>query len=433
MEILNQPAGVRGAELRLPQRGRPHASPTRRSAWGLERPSFSYGAAYADLDGDGRLDLVVNNIDAPAFIYANVEPTDDDAHHWLRVDLRGDAPNRRGLGATLVVTAGGQKQYLYQHALPRLHVQHGRPAPTSASARRSASTASQIVWPDGRYQLLTNLDADGRVVVKQSDATEKPGDLRPPLAADRRVRAPRLGAAAWRTSTRLQRRWTTASRRSCPTCCRARGRRSPLPTSMATASTTSSSAAASGAAGQLFLAAKDGRFVPAPSAALGGGQVDARTGARSSSTRTATGGPISTSRAAAISSSPSSPLLQDRLYINQGGGRFVRDSQALPKMPTSTATVRAGDFNGDGTLDLFVGGRLTPRQWPLPTRSFILRNDGGRFTDVTESVAPELVKPGGMITDAAWVDFDGDGKLDLVTVGEWDADPLLSQRWREAA
>ena len=81
--------------------------------------------------------------------------------------------------------------------------------------------------------------------------------------------------------------------------------------------------------------------------------------------------------------------------------------------------MRAGDFNGDGKLDLFVGGRLNPRQWPLPTRSFILRNDGGRFTDVTESVAPELVKPGGMITDAAWVDFDGDGKLDLVTVGEW--------------
>jgi hypothetical protein len=116
----------------------------------------------------------------------------------------------------------------------------------------------------------------------------------------------------------------------------------------------------------------------------------------------------------------SSPFLQDRLYINQGNGRFVRDSLALPKTPTVTSTVRAGDFNGDGKLDLFVGGRLNPRQWPLPTRSFILRNDGGHFTDVTESVAPELANPGGMITDAAWVDFDGDGKLDLVTVGEWE-------------
>jgi enediyne biosynthesis protein E4 len=116
---------------------------------------------------------------------------------------------------------------------------------------------------------------------------------------------------------------------------------------------------------------------------------------------------------------PGSALLEDRLYINKGGGRFVRDSAALPVMLTSTATVRAGDFNGDGRPDLFVGGRLTPRQYPIPTRSYILRNDGGHFTDVTAQVAPDLVQPGGLITDAQWIDFDGDGKVDLVTTGEW--------------
>jgi len=78
-----------------------------------------------------------------------------------------------------------------------------------------------------------------------------------------------------------------------------------------------------------------------------------------------------------------------------------------------------GDFNGDGRPDLFVGGRLTPRNYPYPTRSYLLRNDGGHFTDVTEEIAPELAHPGGMITDAVWIDFDGDGRLDLVTVGEW--------------
>jgi hypothetical protein len=116
---------------------------------------------------------------------------------------------------------------------------------------------------------------------------------------------------------------------------------------------------------------------------------------------------------------PSSRLLQDRLYINQGGGRFVKEEQALPTMLTSTASVRAGDFTGDGRPDLFVGGRLTPRNYPFPTRSYLLRNDGGRFTDITEEVAPELVRPGGMITDAVWIDFDGDRRLDLVTAGEW--------------
>jgi len=116
---------------------------------------------------------------------------------------------------------------------------------------------------------------------------------------------------------------------------------------------------------------------------------------------------------------PTSPMLQDRLYINQGGGKFVRDTKALPVMLTSKATVRVGDFNGDGRPDLFVGGRLSPRNYPYPTRSYILRNNGTSFTDVTEEVAPELAHPGGMVTDAAWIDFDGDGRLDLVTVGEW--------------
>jgi hypothetical protein len=116
---------------------------------------------------------------------------------------------------------------------------------------------------------------------------------------------------------------------------------------------------------------------------------------------------------------PGSALLQDRLYINHGGGRFARDARSLPTILTSTATVRAADFTGDGRPDLFIGGRLSPRNYPAPTRSYLLRNDGGHFTDVTEEVAPELAHPGGMITDAVWIDFDGDGRLDLVTVGEW--------------
>jgi hypothetical protein len=88
-------------------------------------------------------------------------------------------------------------------------------------------------------------------------------------------------------------------------------------------------------------------------------------------------------------------------------------------MLTSKATVRAGDFNGDGRPDLFVGGRLAPRNYPYPARSYLLRNDGGHFTDVTKEMCPELADAAGMITDAVWIDFDGDGRLDLVTVGEW--------------
>src|SRR5207245_8096975 len=137
--------------------------------WGIDQPGFSYGAAYADLDNDGRLDIVVNNIDAPASIYENIQPQDD-AHHYLQITLQGESPNRRCIGSTLILTAGGQKQYLYRSPYrgymstmdDREHFGLGR-------ARRVDTL--EVIWPDGRHQLLTNLDVDRLLVVRQQDAT----------------------------------------------------------------------------------------------------------------------------------------------------------------------------------------------------------------------------------------------------------------------
>ena len=389
-------------------------------AWGLDRPSFSYGAAYADLDGDGRLDLVVNNIDAPAFIYANVEPTDDDAHHWLRVDLRGDAPNDRGLGTSLVLSAGGQRQYLYYTPYRGFMSSMDDGAHFGLGKARRVDSL-QIVWPDGRYQLLTNLEADRRVVVKQADAREKrQGDLRPPPAADPMF-SPLDSASGLTYVHKASQLGDYGIQTLLPYMPSRQG------PALAVADVDGDGSGdvfvggggSGGTPGRLFLQGKGGRFTPAPTQPWESDKSAEDWGALFFDAN-GDGRPDLFVASGGYQLTTSSPLLQDRLYINQGGGRFVRDSLALPKTPTVTAAVRGGDFNGDGKLDLFVGGRLDPRQWPLPTRSFILRNDGGRFTDVTESVCPELVKPGGVITDAAWVDFDGDGKLDLVTVGEWD-------------
>jgi hypothetical protein len=291
----------------------------------------------------------------------------------------------------------------------RLHVGLGR-------ARRVDTL--EVVWPDGRYQVLTGLDADRLLTLDQAaaTATKEPGAvpraqhrLFQPLDPDRgltyehRVRAlvdygvqPLLPYMISRQGPPLAIGDVDGDR---------------LDDLFV--------GGGPGSPGQLFLQRKDGSFVPSSAGqpwaadtahedwgalffdANGDGRLDLYV---------ASGG---------YHVAPSSPLLQDRLYMNQGGGRFVRDASALPAMLTSTSAVRAGDFTGDGRPDLFVGGRLTPRQYPFPTRSYLLRNDGGRFTDVTAQVAPELLDPGGMITDAVWVDFDGDRRLDLVTVGEW--------------
>src|SRR2546426_5834991 len=151
--------------------------------WGMAQPGFSYGAAYADLNNDGRLDLVVNNIDAPASIYENIQPTDD-AHHYLQVKLEGESPNRRGIGSQLILTAGGQKQYIYQSPYRGyMSTVDDRPHFGLGAATRVDSL--RVVWPDGRTQVLTHVAADQLLILKQSDATHAASGRRHPIPDSR--------------------------------------------------------------------------------------------------------------------------------------------------------------------------------------------------------------------------------------------------------
>jgi enediyne biosynthesis protein E4 len=390
------------------------------AAWGVNQVGYSYGAAYADLNNDGQLDLVVNNIDAPAFVYENVRHADEN-HHWLSVRLDGLAPNRRAVGATLVLTAGGQKQTLYQSPTrgfmssvdDRLHFGLGRTA---------RADSLEIFWPDGRYQVLTGLAVDRLVTVKQADATlTRRADFARSAgpSAPERVFTPLDSGSGLGYQHQPPASVDYSEQALLPYMLSRQG----PPIAVADVNGDSLQdvfvGGAAGAARQLFLQRRDGHFTPVASPEgwdadkayedWGATFFDAN-GDGLPDLYVASGGYLSFE---------GQPLLQDRLYVNRGGGRFERDSAALPPLRTSTAAVRVGDFNGDGRPDLFVGGRLSPRKYPYPARSYVLRNDGGRFTDVTAQIAPELANPGGMITDAAWVDLDGDKRVDLVTVGEW--------------
>src|SRR5213592_2846331 len=393
-------------------------------AWGMDQPGFSFGAAYADLNNDGRLDIVVNNLDAPASIYENTQPQDD-AHHYLRITLEGESPNRWGIGARLILTAGGQNQYLY-HSPYRgyMSTMDTREHFGLGHARRVDSL--EVIWPDGRSQVLTDLDVDRMVTVQQKDATVGARGsgfgARAARAPSPQPRTPFQPMDPRRALKYKHPQGTFVDYEVQPLLPYEPSRHGPT---IAVADVNGDGlddvfiGGTAGVPGKLFLQRRDGSFVESTQGQPWAADKQYEDWGAVFFDANGDGRPDLYVASGGYQLSPVSRLLQDRLYINRGGGRFVRDSQALPAMPTSTAAVAAGDFTGDGKPDLFAGGRLTPRNYPAPARSYLLRNEGGKFVDVTAAWAPELLQPGGMITAAVWVDFDGDGRLDLVTAGEW--------------
>ena len=390
-------------------------------AWGFETPSISYGAAYADLDNDGKLDLVVNNMNAPAFIYHNIQPSDD-THHSIRVRLVGDSLNTRGIGTTVVAWTAGRTQHMYSTPV------HGFMSSMDGPVHIGLGAASRVdslvvTWPGGRSQVLRNVEADRLVVVKESDATTGVSPRTPASTRDAWFEAEAVPGLSYVHRPSPEVDYTVQP--LLPYMLSRQG--PPLAVSDVNGDGLEDVFIGGGGSGgggvltgKLFLQQKEGRFIESNQEQPWQADSTYESWGAQFFDANGDGRPDLYVAGGGYQLAPNSPLLQGRLYLNAGGGQFARaPANALPPMVTSTAAVRAADFSGDGRIDLFVGGRLTPRSYPAPTRSYLLRNDGDHFTDVTQQVAPELVHPGGMITDAVWVDFDGDGKLDLVTVGEW--------------
>lgn len=379
--------------------------------WGISQPSNSNGAAYADLDNDGDLDLVVNNVNQPAFIYEN-HATDKNNNHYLTINLKGTDANTQGIGAKVIIYTGNTKQYLEQ--MPARGFQSSvSPVLHFGLGKEKQVDSLRVIWQRGKTQLLSKVKGDEQITLNEKYATaDYSAAVKPkPLFAEVKSPVGHQESPGAINDFKRQPLMVNPLSFSGPSIVKGDVNGDGLEDVYV--------GGENGKVGELYLQQKNSTFIlkPSPAFEADKGSTD---GAAVFFDANGDGKPdLYVCSGGYADFLPDDPRLQDRLYLNDGNGNFTKAKGALPKMTSSKSCVKVADINGDGYPDLFVGGRVIPGRYPEAPESYILINDGkGHFTNETIKYNPSI-KNIGMVTDAAWVDMNGDKKPDLIVVGEW--------------
>ncbi|ARK12732.1 VCBS repeat-containing protein [Fibrella sp. ES10-3-2-2] len=375
--------------------------------WGFDHPLLSNGAVYADLDSDGDLEIITNNVNAPASIYRNDNPK----QHYLALQL-GETPTMLATGTQVWVYTGGMQQYLEFN--PSRGFQSGMYTPLHVGlGNHTVVDSLRVIWPTGKTQLLRQVRADQTVTVRPEAAT---GTYHWPAPAPALFTEVPADSAAYRHTEDVYNDF----------------KRQPLLPNMLSnqgphlaqgdvngdGSTDLYAPGAKGQAGTLLLGNADGSWLKTTQPAFAADRLCEDTdalfvdvdGDGDQDLYVVSGG---------YAYLPDDLLLRDRLYLNDGKGNFTRSAEGLPSDQSSDACVVAFDMDRYGDQDLFVGGRVRPGRYPEPVSSRLLINDGkGNFSDATAQLAPFLTNLG-LVTDAVATDTDNDGWPDLVLAGEW--------------
>ncbi|MGH7652254.1 MAG: VCBS repeat-containing protein, partial [Gemmatimonadaceae bacterium] len=380
--------------------------------WGLAQPGFSNGAAYVDLNNSGNLDLVVNNINSPASIYRN-RSREQNGNSYLTVALRGSGRNTQGIGAKVTITNHGATQMLEEQPTrgfessvdPRLHFGLGNSTTVDSLT---------VVWPNRRYQVLTNVGVNRILTLSQKDATAAyvPPAPEPTLFAD-------VTKQVGVDFKHEENAFLDYNREPLiPHVLSTEGPRLAVGDVNGDGLDDFYVGGAKWQPGRLFIQQPNGTFRATNQPSIAADSVSEDIGAVFFDAN-GDGHPDLLVVSGGNEFWGNADALLPRLYLNDGKGNFTRARDALPDIFENGSCAAVGDFNGDGHPDVFIGSRVVPRAYGLIPTSHLLENDGsGHFTDVTREKAPDLSEAG-MVTSAAWIDYDHDGKLDLVVVGEW--------------
>ncbi len=380
---------------------------------GFAIPSISNGAAYADLDNDGDLDLIVNNMNQEAFVFRNEsrQTINDTVQNFLSIQLAGSVNNINGLGCQITLFNKTNKQYLEQFPVRgfsssidyRLHFGLGN---------ANTIDSIKIKWPDDKEQLIKNVKVNQQLVIKYENATKTVSENNATgITASFNDITGQIGINFKHTEVQnydfgyhqplLQ-------------------KYSQLGPCIATGDVNGDgltdffTGGAANQSGKIFIQSADGNFKSANlvegikqeedlSAVLFDADGD------KDLDLLITGGSFEFGI---------TKYNQPRLYANDGKGLFKLVTDALPVITNITKAVTVADYDADGDMDIFIGGRLLPQKYPQSPRSYILQNNEGRFKDVTKTVCPLLEAPG-LIDAAIFTDFNNDKKPDLIIAGEW--------------
>lgn len=380
---------------------------------GMSNPTFSNGAAYADLDGDGDLDLIVNNIDAVAKIYRN----DTESTNYIKIKLAGEKGNVSGIGAKVTIICGIDVQTA-EHYLARGYLSSVDDVIHFGIGKNRIIDKLEVLWSNGTVTSLENVDINQTLAIEQNgtvntDQTNfsQNTELKTEIVAtgfnhvenefddfEREVLLPH--------------------------------KMSNLGPALAVGDVNNDglddfyAGGAIGQSGQLYLQMGNAEFKAAQTdlwaTNSNSEQVVAHffdvDGDNDLDLYVGNGGNEYLNGASELA---------DLLYINNDGN-FTLSNSLPDSIRISTGAITSNDFDSDGDLDLFIGSRQTPGKYPFASHSYILRNDNGQFTDVTNEIAPALIDLG-MITDVVWADLNSDGKSELAISGEWMPLTILEQ------
>ncbi len=385
--------------------------------WGFTQPSFSNGAAYADLDNDGDLDYIVNNINDPAFVYENTlnNGKDEISNHYLRLKLNGTEQNPSAFGARATLYYGDDQMQYQEMSVYRGYISTVEDIMHFGLGASTSVDQLIIEWPNGKMTQLENVDADQVLELSINEAVDPD-----PAASPESTNTLFSLVNSQHGITYKHQEADYIDYNIQPSIPHKFSQFGPSVSVGDLNNDGLDDYVVGGSVGHdasVYLQQDDGTF-----SQISGGENKEKLqedmgmllfdadGDGDNDLYIVSGG---------FESPEGSEAMRDRLYLNDGKGNLTIAPDALPDNRISASCVRGADFDGDGDIDLFVGGRVIIKKYPFAPESVILQNQGdGTFINATDEVSQGL-KNVGMVTDALWSDYDNDNDPDLIVSGEF--------------